>query len=520
MKKKFSQRSVGSKHRNHLARRGSGTLAARPPFPRPHSRTHLSLESLENRSMLAVDALEPNNNFAAASDLGSADPISLDLTIEGAGDADHFVWRAPRDGVLRIDTAFDHDFGDLDLYLYSSNLTLITFSNTVTDAERVSVPVLANQVFYFRVSEITGQLTTSYNLKLQLIEPDANDAIAPNNTIPAATNLGSGELTIEDMNIHNATDVDVYRWTAPRNGKLTVDANFLNSEGDLALQLLDINGFVLTSANGNTNNEKMVYNVTSGVPYFIRVREALGLEQPSYDLSIDFNSPPTISDIASTPGYMGGITNIPFTIGDVETPANNLTLSATSGHIGLVPTANITFSGTGTNRTMHISALPGFGAVPITVSVTDGDGAVVTDAFDLFLFLNNGEPTITQINDLAIPESTTTGALPFTIGDFETPANQLQITVTSSNTTLLPLANLVLGGSGANRTIQATPVPGLFGSSMVTLTVADLNGKQVQESFILFRDCGQRSAHDHGHQRSHHLRRHIDGKPSVHAGRP
>ena len=47
--------------------------------------------------------------------------------------------------------------------------------------------------------------------------------------------------------------------------------------------------------------------------------------------------------------------------------------------------------------------------------------------------------------------------LRFTVGDVETAAGSLTVSGTSSNTTLVPNANIVFGGSGANRTVTVTP---------------------------------------------------------------
>ena len=49
----------------------------------------------------------------------------------------------------------------------------------------------------------------------------------------------------------------------------------------------------------------------------------------------------------------------------------------------------------------------------------------------------------------------------------------LTVTAASSDTTLLATSGLVLGGSGANRTVTATPAAGRTGIATVTLTVSD-----------------------------------------------
>ena len=69
----------------------------------------------------------------------------------------------------------------------------------------------------------------------------------------------------------------------------------------------------------------------------------------------------------------------------------------------------------------------------------------------------NDAPTITGIANQTINVNATTGPLEFTVGDVETAAGSLTVSGSSSNPTLVPNANIVFGGSGANRTVTVTP---------------------------------------------------------------
>jgi Carbohydrate binding domain len=82
-------------------------------------------------------------------------------------------------------------------------------------------------------------------------------------------------------------------------------------------------------------------------------------------------------------------------------------------------------------------------------------------------------PTITVPTDQSVYESTATSALAFTVGDDFTAATALTVSKASSNTTLVPAANIVLGGSGANRTVTVTPAANQSGTATITLTVSD-----------------------------------------------
>jgi Ca2+-binding RTX toxin-like protein len=60
------------------------------------------------------------------------------------------------------------------------------------------------------------------------------------------------------------------------------------------------------------------------------------------------------------------------------------------------------------------------------------------------------------------------------VGDVETPAGSLILTATSSNTAVVPLGNIVFGGSGANRTLRAKAnTQSGVAFSDLTITVSD-----------------------------------------------
>jgi hypothetical protein len=85
----------------------------------------------------------------------------------------------------------------------------------------------------------------------------------------------------------------------------------------------------------------------------------------------------------------------------------------------------------------------------------------------------NTPPTITDIANQSIGVNNATGTIAFTIGDAETAASSLALTKSSSNTTLVPLANIVFGGSDASRTVIVTPAANQTGTATITVTVSD-----------------------------------------------
>ena len=170
-------------------------------------------------------------------------------------------------------------------------------------------------------------------------------------------------------------------------------------------------------------------------------------------------TPPTISDVTDKTTTEDTATPaLDFTVGDVERLAASLTVTGGSSNTALVPTANIVFGGSGANRTVTITPAPNqSGTATITMTVSDGDGGTASDSFLLTVTAVNDAPTITDVTDQTTNEDTATAALSFTVGDVETAAASLTMSSSSSNTALVPTANIVFGGSGANRTVTITP---------------------------------------------------------------
>jgi len=198
------------------------------------------------------------------------------------------------------------------------------------------------------------------------------------------------------------------------------------------------------------------------------------------------NTLPTISnstDRSTNEDTSTGMVN--FTINDAETPVASLTCSATSSNTTLVPNANIVLGGSGGTRTFNITpAANQNGTTTITLTVNDSQGGSASDTFVLTVNAVNDPPTISNITNKGVPPNLVSGPHSFTVGDLETAAGSLTLTKGSSNTTLLPVANIVFGGSGANRTVTLTPAAGQMGTVTVTVTVSD-GALTASDTFVL-----------------------------------
>ncbi|MEY3458065.1 MAG: hypothetical protein RL215_1222, partial [Planctomycetota bacterium] len=84
----------------------------------------------------------------------------------------------------------------------------------------------------------------------------------------------------------------------------------------------------------------------------------------------------------------------------------------------------------------------------------------------------NAPPQISVIGNQITSEDTALNNVTFSVSDPD-PAQTLQVTVTSSDTFLLPAAGLTVSGTGTNRSLSITPGQNWSGIGNVTVTVSD-----------------------------------------------
>ncbi|HWB06435.1 MAG TPA: autotransporter-associated beta strand repeat-containing protein [Verrucomicrobiales bacterium] len=106
----------------------------------------------------------------------------------------------------------------------------------------------------------------------------------------------------------------------------------------------------------------------------------------------------------------------------------------------------------------------------------------MVEAFWQDMGLSNGASTISKIGDVVLPENGNSGALAFTVGDPVVAAGSLVVRAASSNPVLVPASGIVIGGSGASRTVTVTPAAGQTGTAAINVSVS--GGRDaVMESF-------------------------------------
>jgi hypothetical protein len=185
------------------------------------------------------------------------------------------------------------------------------------------------------------------------------------------------------------------------------------------------------------------------------------------------NTAPVLSGIPDqTINENTSAVNLPLTIGDAQTNPSNLILSAGSSNPTLLPPENVVFGGGGSNRTVTVTPIAGrSGSTTVSITVSDGQ-LTATESFVLTVMSANKPPAISALSDRAIDEDTGTGSIPFTVFDAETPGS-LVLSAASSNPSLVPTANMTMGGSGTNRTLTVTPALNQSGTATITVSVSD-----------------------------------------------
>ncbi len=198
------------------------------------------------------------------------------------------------------------------------------------------------------------------------------------------------------------------------------------------------------------------------------------------------NDAPTIGTVADrTIEEDSNTGSIGIALSDVDTDVNTLTVSASSSNETLVPSSGIVIAGTGANRTLVITpASNQFGTSTITVTVSDGSLSAI-QTFLLTVTAVNDAPTISGLIDVLIDEDHNTGAVTFTVQDADDDASTLTISAAVDNTTMIPRSNIVIAGTGENRTITLTPVPDKSGVATITISVRDGQGLVANQSFTL-----------------------------------
>ena len=255
----------------------------------------------------------------------------------------------------------------------------------------------------------------------------------------------------------------------------------------------------------DTSDAAILTGLLPSTTYHFRAKTFDGTSTSTFtagDLTFTTLGAPTISveqpvgsiltNGSSTVGFgsvlVGQSATLVFTLknaGTLDLTLGNITVDGTDGASFTPGVASRATIAAGASTTLSISFTPGsVGAKAAKLHIASDDP--VTGSFDVVMTgtgLNN-TPTISSISSLGVNPGTSTGALPFTVGDVETPAGSLTVSAASNNLLLVPDASIILGGSDAARTITVTPLLGKAGTATITITVSD-GSAVATSSFVL-----------------------------------
>lgn len=358
----------------------------------------------------------------------------------------------------------------------STNITLIAPSNVIFGDSGVS-----------RTLRIRPSLNQFGTAMLTVSATDADGAAVTRSFVVTVSGVNDTPQVsaVNDIAVFEGTSISPIPFTIFDAETVASSLNLTVSSSNAAI--VPISGLQITGT-GTSRNLIITPrpNATGTAVISISARDPLGqIATSSFNLAVNFDPQrPRLSDIEATT-IPEDTTSAPisFTISDQQTVAADLVVSASSSNAALIPNSQILISGTGASRQLQLTPMPNqSGTSVITVVVTDRDGNSRQDAFELTVTPVNDLPTISTIEDLTLPESTSR-SITFNIGDIETSPENLTLSVASSNATLLPSTRIAIGGTGTNRTLTVSPPVGLSGEANITVTLTDANGGRTTEDF-------------------------------------
>jgi VCBS repeat-containing protein len=235
--------------------------------------------------------------------------------------------------------------------------------------------------------------------------------------------------------------------SGPTHGSLTLNPN---------------GSFTYTPAANYNGTDSLTYRASDGTltsnPATVTITVTASNDAPTAVDDAYSTAEDTALTVAAASGVLGNDDDPdgnPLSAVLVSEPSHGtLTLNA-NGSFTYTPAANYNGSDSFTYRASDGTAPSSLAAVTITVTAV------------------NDNPTVTVTAGGTCGTDDRSGTINLTIGDVESAATALTLSATSSNSTLVPNRNLVLGGSGAARTLMATSVAGRTGIAIVTVTVSD-----------------------------------------------
>jgi len=231
------------------------------PYEAPSS--SYSTYDLELVLPIGDDSYEENDNLNSAADITAF----INSTVSNLvwQDMDYFKFTLPCDYLVNITVEFSISKGDLDIYLYDENSTLIAYSQTAS-IERIltAVPYSpgGSTTLYLKIA--SDRVISNYQIKL-FIE-NCDDSYEPNDDISSPIVLQEG--TYLDL---VCIDKDYFKVYLDYGESINITILFIDSYGDLDLYLYNPYNDLINSSFSFADSENVFYNAYYSGYYIIEV---------------------------------------------------------------------------------------------------------------------------------------------------------------------------------------------------------------------------------------------------------
>lgn len=104
---------------------------------------------------------------------------------------------------------------------------------------------------------------------------------------------------------------------------------------------------------------------------------------------------------------------------------------------------------------------------------------------DSTLVIENLPPSISSVADMTVSANKTAAPILISVSDDSTAIADLNVSVSSSNQDLLPLAGVITEASVTGVSLTITPTAAMLGESVIVVTVSDDLGATTSREFLL-----------------------------------
>ncbi len=333
-------------------------------------------------------------------------------------------------------------------------------ANSTSSGNQISLDMSGISDYYSNNGSGTG---SSEGFAVDTAGPAQPVIAAPSQQ--AYTNKGS--LQVQGSHAENGATIKFYR-DADRNGE--PDSNQVVGITPVSDGQWSINLFLTENAD---NNFIAIAEDSAG-------NRALALAIPTITQDVIAPVAPTGTDLAaasdSGSSNSDKITNIatPTLAGRSEPGASITVTSDVDGIVGMVQA-----DGEG-NWSLSLDRLSN-GNHQLAVAAADAAGNMGEAAAPLAITIDTSAPALSPIAAQRLALGASSPLLPISLSDNLSEASSLLLQARSSNTTAVPVENLVVSGSGAARGLTITPAAA--GTATISLEVKDIAGNSTSISF-------------------------------------